>query len=132
MTHYEAVDAPKDPASTVPESRGAKATSEASCYRVTDKVHTLPAGLWDSDVVSTYEFISVENGVFVRIRSPMNVVMESLWIAQETEDGKVELIEEQIIFASRLLMSTVKNMSESGWKGIHESMIKKAQKDLSQ
>ncbi|KAJ6782490.1 hypothetical protein PWT90_05293 [Aphanocladium album] len=127
MAKYESIPTPTDPVPTIPESRGVTAASEPDCYRVTDKVHTLPAGLWDSDVVSTYEFINVDNGVFVRIRSPMSVVMESLWLIKETEDGTVEVVEEQVIIASRLLMSTVKSMSESGWKEIHASMLKKAQ-----
>ncbi|ATY60467.1 hypothetical protein A9K55_006680 [Cordyceps militaris] len=126
MAKYEAIATPTDPAPTIPEARGVAATGEPDCYRVTDKIHTLPAGLWDSDVVSTYEFINVDNGVFVRIRSPMNVMMESLWLVKDAEDGKVELVEEQVITASRLLMGTVKSMSETGWEGIHASMIKKA------
>lgn len=127
MAKYEPIATPTDPAPTIPDARGASATGKPDCYRVTDKVHTLPAGLWDSDVVSTYEFIDVEKGVFVRIRSPMSVMMESLWLVKETEDGKAELVEEQVITASRLLMSTVKSMSEAGWNDIHASMIKKAQ-----
>ncbi|EJP70327.1 uncharacterized protein BBA_01196 [Beauveria bassiana ARSEF 2860] len=117
----------EDPAPTIPAARGVTATGEPDCYRVTDKVHTLPAGLWDSDIVSTYEMIDVRDGVFVRIRSPMSVMMESLWLVKETEQGRLELVEEQVITASRLLMSTVKSMSEAGWEGIHASMIKKAQ-----
>ncbi|KAM3433463.1 hypothetical protein MY4824_005976 [Beauveria thailandica] len=127
MAKYEAVAAPADPAPTIPAARGVGATGEPDCYRVTDKVHTLPAGLWDSDIVSTYEMIDVHDGVFVRIRSPMNVMMESLWLVKETEQGRLELVEEQVITASRLLMSTVKSMSEAGWEEIHASMIKKAQ-----
>lgn len=127
MVKYESIPAPTDPAPTIPASRNVTATSEPDCYRVTDKVQTLPAGLWDSDVVSTYEFMNVENGVFVRIRSPMSVLMESLWRVRETDEGKFELVEEQIITASRLLVSTVKSISESGWKGLHASMLKKAQ-----
>ncbi|KAJ3492805.1 hypothetical protein NLG97_g5138 [Lecanicillium saksenae] len=127
MAKYESIPTPTDPVPAIPESRGATATSEPDCYRVTDKVHTLPAGLWDSDVVSTYEFLNVENGVFVRIRSPMNILMESLWLVKETEDGKAEVVEEQMIAASRLLIGTVKSVSEAGWKDIHASMLKKAQ-----
>ncbi|TQV99798.1 hypothetical protein IF1G_02013 [Cordyceps javanica] len=127
MAKYEAIATPTNPAPTIPEARGVAATGDPDCYRVTDKIHTLPAGLWDSDVVSAYEFINVENGVFVRIRSPMSVTMESLWLVKEIESGTVELVEEQVIIASRLLMSTVKSMSEGGWKGIHASMIRKAQ-----
>lgn len=123
MAKFEPIETPKEPAPTIPTSRGVTATGEPDCYRVTDKVHTLPAGLWDSDVVSTYELIDVDSGVFVRIRSPLNVTMESLWLVRESEDGKVELVEEQVVFASRILMGTVKSMSEADWKNIHAAMI---------
>ncbi|KAM3551250.1 hypothetical protein ARSEF4850_007962 [Beauveria asiatica] len=109
MAKYEAIAAPADPAPTIPAARGVRATGEPDCYHVTDKM------------------IDVHDGVFVRIRSPMSVMMESLWLVKETEQGRLELVEEQVITASRLLMSTVKSMSEAGWEGIHASMIKKAQ-----
>lgn len=125
MAKYEPVETPKDPFPAIPEGRQVTATSEPDCYKVTDKVHTLPAGLWDSNVESRYEFINVERGVFVRIRSPLNCVMETVWTARDKDDGSVELIEEVLITCSRVLVGTITSMCESSWEGIHKTMIDK-------
>ncbi|CAK7224011.1 hypothetical protein SCUCBS95973_005375 [Sporothrix curviconia] len=99
-------------------------------YRVTDVVQTLPAGLWDSRVVSTYEMTDTASGVYVRIRSPMSIVMDTTWTVVEvdTEGGgplELELVEEIVIYCSRLLMGTVKGLCEGGWQQIHANMIKR-------
>ncbi|KAM4054980.1 hypothetical protein HRG_014937 [Hirsutella rhossiliensis] len=125
MIKYELIDTPSNPEPALPQGRGATAVAAAKCYQVTDKVHALPAGLWDSDVVSTYEFINIEKGVFVRIRSPMNTTLETVWEVQETEDGRLALVEDVVIQCSRFLIGIVKGTCESGWQGIHETMIGK-------
>lgn len=125
MTKYEAIATADDPKPSIPEDRNVTATSEPTCYRVTDRVHTLPAGLWDSDVQSTYEFIKVEKGIFVRIRSPLSVSMETLWEATDTEEGSSELVEDVVIKCPRLLVGTVKSTCEADWKGIHERITAK-------
>lgn len=127
MTKFESVETPQDPFPTIPEARQLTGTSEPDCYKVTDKVHTLPAGLWDSNVESRYEFINVERGVFVRIRSPLNSMMETVWTARENEDGTIELVEDVLITASRVLVGTITSMCEAGWSGIHQSMMAKLQ-----
>lgn len=123
MIEYELMDTPSDPEPAPPLGRGVTAVAAAECYRVTDKVHALPAGLWDSDVVSTYEFINIERVVFVRIRSPMNTTLETVWEVEETEDGRLALVEDVVIQCSRFLIGIVKGTCESGWQGIHEKMI---------
>ena len=135
MIKYEAADpstADGDPASAaaatpvlpvLPQGRGVSAVAPARCYSVTDRVHALPAGLWDSDVVSTYEFINIERGVFVRIRSPLNTTMETVWEVRQTDDGGAELVEDIVISCSRLLMGVVKSTCETGWRGIHDKMV---------
>ncbi|KAI9171277.1 hypothetical protein HJFPF1_00759 [Paramyrothecium foliicola] len=125
MIKYEAMETPSDSVPTVPEERGVAGIAVPKCYKVTDKVQALPAGLWDSDVVSTYEFINLEKGVFVRIRSPLSTVMETIWEAKENENGELVLVEDIVIKCSRLLVGVVKNTCEAGWKGIHEKMIAK-------
>ncbi len=127
MTKFEPVETPKDPFPTIPDDRQVTGTSEPDCYKVMDKVHTLPAGLWDSNVESRYEFINVERGVFVRIRSPLNSMMETVWTARENEDGSIDLVEDVLISCSRVLVGTITSMCEAGWKGIHESMVAKLQ-----
>ena len=104
-----------------------------TCYRVTDIVHAIPAGIWDTNVVSTYEFVDVQDGVFVRIRSPLSVVMETFWEvravdAKENGDGGekgLELVEDVTIRCSRLLVGLVKKECENGWEGIHAKMYKR-------
>ncbi|EFW99711.1 hypothetical protein CMQ_29 [Grosmannia clavigera kw1407] len=121
-------------------------------YNVTDVVHTLPAGIWDSRVVSTYEMTNLEDGVFVRVRCPLSIVMDTTWSVEvakaEEEDlgdeldveaeaqdkaepetkadeqpGALELHEEIVIYCSRLLIGTVKSLCENGWQEIHKRMI---------
>lgn len=134
MVSYEASPlADTDPVPAVPADRGVEtvAPRPVKCYVVTDRVHALPAGLWDSDVVSRYEFVDIEKGVFVRIRSPLGVVMESVWEVREAGDGSggLELVEDIVISCSRLLIGTVKSTCDSGWQGIHEKMIAELQKE---
>lgn len=124
MVNYEPIDTPKEKP-IISASRGVKATSEPKCYKVTDRVATLPAGIWDSDINSTYEFLNVERGVFVRVRSPLGVVMETLWTVEETKTGSLELVEELIMSCSRLLAGTIAKTSEASWEQIHQSMINK-------
>lgn len=125
MTKYSLLTTSSNPAPTVPESRQVVAIAEPKCYSVTDRVHALPAGLWDSDIDSTYEFIDFDKGVFVRIRSPLSVVLETLWTIKETEDGSCELVEDILISCSRLFIGPVKSTCEGGWKKIHDKMIGK-------
>ena len=133
MTQYDLIPTPS-PAPELPSDREVsdlQQDREPTCYSVTDRVHTLPAGLWDSDVVSTYEFLNTVSGVFVRIRSPLNVVMETEWIVRRKssgeEDGEEsqewELVEDVMIKCSRFLVGVVKSTCESGWEGIHAKMM---------
>lgn len=107
-----------------------KALGETSSYEVVDVLHTLPAGIWDSNVVSKYEFTNIELGVFVRIRSPLNVVMDTTWEIKEGKDGKLELVEDVSMSCSRLLIGIVKGQCESGWLKIHALMMDRLKKEL--
>jgi hypothetical protein len=110
--------------STSGGSEGAGAEVEVASYRVTDLVHAIPAGVWDTNVVSTFEFVDVAAGVFVRIRSPLSVVMETCWEVREGEGGAgLELVEDVTIRCSRLLVGLVKGQCEEGWGKIHGKMI---------
>lgn len=130
MIKYEAIDKPMDPEPQLPTDRGLHGVAAPKCYQVTDKVHALPAGLWDSDVVSTYEFINLEKGVFIRIRSPLNTIMETVWTIQEKKGGGgYELMEDVVIKCSRLLVGVIKNTCEGSWRDIHEKMVAEMQKE---
>lgn len=125
MIAYSVIPTPTNPSPSIPPERGAVALGPPTRYQVTDKVHALPAGIWDSEVVSTYEFMQLERGLFVRIRSPLSIVMEMVWDIKETQSGGLELVEEVVIKCSRLLVGFMKSTCESDWKGIHGSMVKK-------
>lgn len=129
MIKYELVDTPNDPVPELATDRGLTGVAAPKCYKVTDKVHALPAGLWDSDVVSTYEFINLEKGVFVRIRSPLNTIMETVWTIEAKDGGGYELIEDVVIKCSRLLVSVIRNTCEGSWQSIHEKMVEEIRKE---
>ena len=110
---------------------GTPCAAKFAVYRVTDVVHTLPAGLWDSRVVSTYEMTDTPAGVYVRVRSPMSIVMDTVWTVSEphAETGELELVEEIVIYCSRLLIGTVKGLCDSGWQQIHAKMTARLEQD---
>ncbi len=101
---------------------GVEATGETQTYETIDLVHTLPAGLWDSRVVSTTEITDLADGIFTRIKSPLSVVMDTLWLVKG-EDGALELEQAISISCSKLLLGTVKGLCESDWKRIHETLL---------
>jgi hypothetical protein len=101
---------------------------ETVCYKATDVLHALPAGLWDSNVVSTYEFTPTKKGVFVRIRSPLNVVMETLWEIVGDEEDQLEMVELCQYTCPRPLAPVVKSQTEGSWQEIHQRMIVKIER----
>lgn len=114
--------------------KGIEAVSETKYYEVHDLVHNLPGGMWDSNVVSSYEMTNTPEGVFVRIRSPMSVVMDTYWTIREMPAGEVAengdktpgglaIVEEITISAPRLVVGIVKGLCEGGWKQIHDKML---------
>lgn len=102
-----------------------RVVGETRSYKVTDVIHTLPAGLWDSNVVSTYEFAKLDTGLFVRIKSPLSMVMETVWEIKEGADGGLEIVENVEISCSRLLIGIAKGQCENAWQGIHGKMVKR-------
>lgn len=114
--------------------KGIEAVAETKYYEVHDLVHNLPGGLWDSNVISSYEMTNTPEGVFVRIRSPMSVVMDTYWAIREMAAGEVAengdktpgglaIVEEITISAPRLVVGAVKGLCEGGWKKIHDKML---------
>lgn len=101
------------------------------CYRITDIIHAIPAGLWEPTVVSDSEITDIKDGLFVRLRSPLSVVMETFWQIKEVEGGGgLELAEEITIKCSRLLVGLVKKECESGWAEIHGKFIARLEGEL--
>lgn len=99
---------------SIPADR-VKALGPTSSWKILDVVENVPKGIWGSNVESTYEFTSVEKGLFSRIKSPLNISMETLWEVREAEDGEgLELVEEADITCSKLLVGIVKGQCETG------------------
>lgn len=110
-------------------------------YKVTDVMHALPAGLWDSTVAFAAEMTDVENGVDWVVRAPLGLVQRTLFTIEEAgeEDLRDEqdpekrsdrlvLVEDVEIRCSRLLIGTVKSKIEGNWKGIHKRWIEQLDK----
>ncbi|KAK4180770.1 hypothetical protein QBC36DRAFT_228887 [Triangularia setosa] len=117
---------PDLPPNITPQIRTDAHQQQGISYTVIDIVHTT---IWDSKVVSTYEFTDITNGVFVRIKSPMGIVMDTIWQVREKE-GVCELVEDLEIRCNRLLVGVVKGQCEEGWGKIHGKMIKKLEEDI--
>ncbi|KAK3329768.1 hypothetical protein B0H66DRAFT_586234 [Apodospora peruviana] len=130
LSKFEALTSEETPA--VPDKIKEQARGETKCYRVTDIVHAIPAGLWDTNVVSTYEFTNITNGVFARIKSPLSIVMDTIWEIQAGEDGALELVEDVEINCSRLLLGVVKSQCEGGWEKIHAKMLGRLEEEGAQ
>ncbi|SPN96859.1 uncharacterized protein DNG_00379 [Cephalotrichum gorgonifer] len=128
MISFKSLPPPLADAVAVPPSRvcSPRTQDPTQTYEVTDRVHALPAGLWDSDVVSTTEITNLERGIFARLRSPMGIVMETVWeiTEMEGEGGGLEMVEETVISCSRLLSGVVKGQCQANWKGIHAKLVR--------
>ncbi|KAI1142891.1 hypothetical protein F5Y05DRAFT_366548 [Hypoxylon sp. FL0543] len=104
-------------------------------YEVVDHV---PNPVWSSSVVSKEEFVDFRDGLWVRIRSPLAVVMETKWTIrersgaggeQEEEEGGLELVEDVDISCSKLLLGIVKAQVDDNWKGIHGKIVDRLVED---
>ncbi|GAW19927.1 hypothetical protein ANO14919_094200 [Xylariales sp. No.14919] len=96
--------------------------------KIYEVVDHMPNPVWSSNVVSREEFVDHDDGMWVRIHSPMGVVMETHWSVRE-KNGALELVEDVLINCSRLVMGIVKGQVENNWRGIHKQIIDKLVKD---
>lgn len=97
-------------------------------YKVTDHMHTLPAGLWDTTVSFHADITDLDNGVEWMITAPLGLTQRSLWTVTKNEEpqegeGEWVLTEDVEIKCSRLLIGTVKGKSEESWRGVHERFL---------
>lgn len=114
-------------------------------YRVTDHMHALPKGLWDSTVTFESQITNTSDGVKWVVKAPLGLVQNTSWTIMRTTDvgkGKEKasddeasaedrsewsLVEEVEIKASRLLVGTVKSKCEENWRGVHGRFIAQLQ-----
>ncbi|KAF2096785.1 hypothetical protein NA57DRAFT_78378 [Rhizodiscina lignyota] len=117
LSHYTVAEAPAD------------ANPATKYYQVTDIMHTLPKGLWDSTVSFNSEMTDVENGCDWIIRAPLGIYQRSKWLIEDAleTDGEGEhklcLVEDTSITCTRLLVGVVKGKCEANWKGTHERFV---------
>ncbi|KAF2875569.1 hypothetical protein BDV95DRAFT_562194 [Massariosphaeria phaeospora] len=120
-----------------------EALPNAKRYKVTDNMHTLPKGLWDTTVSFESQITNTADGVDWAILAPLGLRQHTTWRLLRSEevetgddknnsdkgntDGKTEwsLVEDVEIKASRLLVGTVKGKCEENWRGIHAAFVEK-------
>ncbi|KAI1369240.1 hypothetical protein F5Y08DRAFT_334652 [Xylaria arbuscula] len=114
-----------------PLTSTAKHAGPGPVVKIYEVVDELPNPVWSSNVVSREEFVDHNEGTWVRIKSPMGVVMETRWSIRENDEkeGILELVEDVFINCSRLVMGIVKGQVENNWRGIHKKLIDKLVKD---
>ena len=118
LDHYTVVDPPSDAPNPA-----------TKYYKVTDNMHTLPRGLWDTTVTFGAEITDIENGCEWVIRAPLGLVQNTMWTLEPaldtdgTEENTLCLVEDVSITCSRLLVGTVKGKCEENWQGIHARFV---------
>ncbi|KAK7941430.1 uncharacterized protein PG986_013817 [Apiospora aurea] len=99
---------------------------QVQVYEVHDHV---PNPVWSSDVTSLEEFVDCAEGIWVRVRSPLGIVLETTWFICEKKRGKkderdgLELVQTLVCTCNRLLASLTKAQVEKGWQQVHEKLI---------
>ncbi|KAL2270231.1 hypothetical protein VTJ83DRAFT_2415 [Remersonia thermophila] len=121
-------------------SSGNAQLPEPHRYRVTDNVNAGLASMFGTHVVSEYEFVHLPDGggLYVRVRSPMGIVMDSLWEVREADQGQddepdsgsgsapdLDLVQNGAITASRFLVGVVKGQCDDGSMEIHRRLVKR-------
>lgn len=124
FVHYETL--PPDPAA--PDTKR---------YKVTDHMHALPKGLWDSTVSFEAHMTDIEDGILWVIKAPLGLVQKTVWRAVRTETlafdviagvpederGEWSLVEDVEISANRFLVGTVQAKCEENWRGAHDKFL---------
>lgn len=124
---------------TLPSEPSAPATKR---YKVTDHMHTLPKGLWDTTVTFESQMTDTATGVAWVIKAPLGLVQRTTWNVlrrsevqgeeaewnrtvgvEGDEEGEWCLVEDVEINASRLLVGTVRSKCEESWRAIHKTFV---------
>jgi hypothetical protein len=144
LAHYETLPSEPSPSKTSSTAPNAPATSTSATkhYRVTDNMHTLPKGLWDTTVTFDADITDTEDGIEWIIRAPLGLVQRTTWRVvlraslrederrsgdregildggKEGEEGEWSLVEDVEIKANRVIVGTVRGKCESNWRGVH-------------
>lgn len=109
---------------------------KAKRYSVTDHMHALPKGLWDTTVKFEANITNTDDGILWVIKAPLGLLQTTTWRVlktdtlgaedaggEETKKGEWSLIEDVQIEANRLVVGTVKSKCESNWRNIHAKYV---------
>lgn len=124
LAHYETLPSPPD----APQTKR---------YKVTDHMHTLPKGLWDTTVAFEADITNTADGIEWGIRAPLGLVQRTTWrvvrretlgeekgaLVTEEGEGEWSLVEDVEIKANRMLVGTVKGKCEANWRGVHGRFV---------
>lgn len=130
LAHYETLPSPP----SAPDTKR---------YKVTDNMHTLPKGLWDTTVTFEADITDTEDGIEWIIRAPLGLVQRTTWRVVRREslggekghvvlqagwtdgegEGEWSLVEDVEIKASRFLTGTVRGKCEENWRGVHGRFV---------
>lgn len=123
LVSYDAKPEPAWDAYDVP--KGLQPLSQrVEIYQVKDKYENPIMG---SDINSTYEFIDMADGFWVRVRSPMGTTMESTFTVREKGDGSgnLEVVQECDCKCNKALSSIVKKDLDKNYTLIVENLAKR-------
>ncbi|KAK7923564.1 hypothetical protein PG985_007635 [Apiospora marii] len=129
LTTYRRLASPEETSSDYASYKVPKSivplNNTVKVYEVHDHV---PNPVWSSDVTSLEEFVDCAEGVWVRVRSPLGIVLETTWFICEKkkpdEDGStLELVQTLVCTCNRLLAPICKGQVDKGWRGVHEKLI---------
>jgi hypothetical protein len=117
------------------------ATPNTKRYKVTDHMHTLPKGLWDTTVTFESQITNTDDGVLWVVKAPLGLAQHTSWTIMRNADvgkgkekaaaedesavekSELSLVEEVEIKASRLLVGTVRSKCEENWRGVHGRFV---------
>ncbi|KAK4191730.1 hypothetical protein QBC35DRAFT_470410 [Podospora australis] len=100
-------------------------------YQVIDVLHALPAGIWDTSVASTYEFTNLDNGVFLRIKAPLGVILDTVWaVREDPETGMVEIVDDNTITCNRMLIGVMRKECEGGAEKMMPKILARMAEDV--
>ncbi|KAK6217709.1 hypothetical protein LQW54_003218 [Pestalotiopsis sp. IQ-011] len=140
LTGYKAV-APSDPPASfesykVPAAAAGAAGESPAVVKLYEVQDHVPNPVYSSNVTSREEMVDFADGLWVRVRSPMAVVMETTWTVREKsgsgggdEKEGLELVEEVYVSCNRMLMGIVKSSVEANWQKIHHKIVARMVED---
>jgi hypothetical protein len=118
------------------------ATPDTKRYKITDHMHALPKGLWDSTVTFEAHMTNTEDGILWIIKAPLGLVQTTTWKCLQTKSladedrmaaapdeavSEWSLVEDVEIKANRLLVGTVRSKCEENWRGAHGKFLQHLQ-----